>query len=325
VEGQTVKAGDVLVRIAVPELEAQRAQAKARVDAAEAAHEKAKNGPRKEEIQAADAAVQAAQARLQRLKTGWREEEIRQAKSDMDAADADLTWAREDFDRISRLFLQGGNAVSRTDYDAARAARDRALGRQAAAKAKYEMVVAGSRAEDIAEAQAEVKRMEAQLQLLRAGTRPEEVAAAAAQLAEARARLQEIDANLAEAVVRAPGTAIIETLSVRPGDLVAPNQPVVRILRADDVWVKVYVPETELGKVTKNQSVEVTIDSHPGRRFAGRVIHIASISEFLPRNVQSVEERKHQVFGTKVLLTEPDAVAIFKPGMAAHVTLPLGP
>ena len=75
--------------------------------------------------------------------------------------------------------------------------------------------------------------------------------------------------------------------------------------------------------VQKNQTAEVTIDSHPGRRFVGKVIQVASISEFLPRNVQSVEERKHQVFGIKVMLTEPDAVAIIKPGMAAQVQLPL--
>src|SRR5262249_25121289 len=160
-----------------------------------------------------------------------------------------------------------------------RATRDRSHGREAAAKAKYEMVTAGSRAEDIAEAEAEVKRTQAQLDLLRVGTRPEDIAAAAAQLAEARAKVQEIEANLAEAAVPAPRPAITEVIAARPGDLVAPNQPVVRSLKTDDVWVRVYVPETVLGKVQKNQTAEVTIDSYPGRRFAGRVIQINSISE----------------------------------------------
>jgi hypothetical protein len=43
--------------------------------------------------------------------------------------------------------------------------------------------------------------------------------------------------NLRESVVLAPGPAVVEVLPVRAGDLVPPNQPVVRILRDDDLWV----------------------------------------------------------------------------------------
>jgi multidrug efflux pump subunit AcrA (membrane-fusion protein) len=95
------------------------------------------------------------------------------------------------------------------------------------------------------------------------------------------------------------------------------------VLRADDLWVKVYVPETELGKVRLHQEVEVTIDSYPGRTFAGTVVQVASASEFTPRNVQSADERRHQVFGIKVRV--PDPQGVFKSGMAAEVILPLHP
>ena len=101
----------------------------------------------------------------------------------------------------------------------------------------------------------------------------------------------------------------------------APNQPVVRVLRAADLWVKAYVPETQLGKVRLNQQVDVTIDSYPGKKFQGTVIQIASSSEFTPRNVQSADERKHQVFAIKVHVPDPEGV--FKSGMAAEVVLPL--
>jgi multidrug resistance efflux pump len=116
---------------------------------------------------------------------------------------------------------------------------------------------------------------------------------------------------------------VVEVLAVRKGDLVPPNQPVLRVLRAEDLWVRVYVPETELGKVTLNQAAEVTIDAYPDRRFDGTVMQIASESEFTPRNVQSADERRHQVFGLKVRVADPRGV--FKSGMAAEVTLPLAP
>jgi multidrug resistance efflux pump len=86
--------------------------------------------------------------------------------------------------------------------------------------------------------------------------------------------------------------------------------------------VKVFVPATELGNIRTGQAVGVTVDSHPGRRFEGTVIHVASVSEFTPRNVQSPDERRHQVFAVKVRVADPDGV--FKSGMAAEVTLTRG-
>jgi multidrug resistance efflux pump len=149
------------------------------------------------------------------------------------------------------------------------------------------------------------------------------MAQAEAALAEARGRLHEVEAQLQESSILAPERAVVEVLGVRKGDVVAPNQTILRVLRADDLWVKAYVPETELGRVRLGQKVDLTIDSYPGQRFAGIVTQIASESEFIPRNVQSAEERRHQVFAVKVCVANPDGV--FKSGMAAEVNLPLEP
>lgn len=262
-EGDMAKTNQLLVRFEAPELEAQRAQQQGRVASMQAEFEKAKNGPRAEDI--------------------------RQARSDLETAEADLKLGMEDFERAERLIQQ--KTISRADYDIARAALHRSRGRVASARAH--------------------------LDLLLAGTRPEDIALAAANLAEARGRLQEIEANLAETRVVAPERAVVEVVAVRKGDLVSANTPVVRVLRADDLWVKVYVPETELGKIRLNQQASVTIDAYPGRRFSGTVFKIASESEFTPRNIQSVEERRFQVFGIKVRVEDPQGV--FKAGMAADV------
>src|SRR5262245_3826344 len=205
------------------------------------------------------AKVAQTEADLEKAINGPRPEEIAQARGDLANADAGLKQSQPDFDRAERLYRQG--SMARADYDAARAARDRAQAQVASAKAK--------------------------LDLLLAGTRKEDIDLARAQRDEARGKLREIEANLAEAEVRAPERAVVEVMSVRKGDLVPPNQPVVRVLRADDMWVKVYVPETELGKIRKSQPVTITIDSYPGRQFAGTVLFIANESEFTPRNIQS--------------------------------------
>jgi HlyD family secretion protein len=133
-----------------------------------------------------------------------------------------------------------------------------------------------------------------------------------------------VQINLDETIVRVPpnlGEAVVEVIGVRPGDLVQPNQPVVRVLRVEDLWVKIFVPETQYGLVKLHQQVDVTIDSHPGQKFKGVVIQRSNISEFTPRNVQSVDERRHQVFGVKILVNDEKAKGILNGGMAAEVTI----
>jgi multidrug resistance efflux pump len=321
-EGIKVKPGDVLVHFEAPELEAQRASQLARLEAAEADYQRAEYGPRIEEKQAAVASEAAAKARYDRLRDGWRPEEKRMAASELEASEADLEQSEKELKRIGRLIDTG--AASRSDYDLALGARDRFRGRVNESRAKVEMYRAGSRKEDIAEAKAEWEKTRANREQLDNGTRIEDKKMARARADEAKAKLDEIDANLREATVKVPdelGPALVEVLSVRPGDLLPPNQPVVRVLRASDLWVKVFVPETQLGLVRLDQKVDVTIDSLPGQRFPGVVYWRSDISEFTPRNVQSADERRYQVFAVKIRVDDPKG--IFNAGMAAEVTIPL--
>jgi HlyD family secretion protein len=330
VESVLVKEGDIvdsydrklLVIFEAPELKNQKKQMLAKLEAAEAEYQRAQNGPREEDKEAAKAAALAAKARYARIKSGWRVEEKQQTQSELESAQASYELALREFNRVEPLHLQG--AAARSEYDAAVGARDRSKGQVDALKAKVAMMKFGSRVEDIAEAEADWKRTQAQYELLRNGTRPEDIAVARAKVEEVRANIEAIDIQLAEAAISVPpnlGKAVVEVVAVRPGDLVPANQPVVRVLRADDLWVKIFVPETQYGHVTLHKEVDVTVDSHPGLKLKGVVVQRANIAEFTPRNVQSVDERQHQVFGVKILVRDPQG--ILNAGMAAEVTIPL--
>ena len=318
-EGVTVEAGQVLVRMEAPELEAQREQWQARVQGMSAALDKMRNGARSEEMDAADAAAEAAEARYERLKAGSREEDIRQAEAELKREEASMSLARKEVSRKQQLLER--NAGTGVDYDVAAAEDDRSVARVDAARAHRDLLVAGNRKEDIDEAGAELKRTRANALLLHNGNRAEDIAEAEATLAEAHGKLHEVEAQLREASLLAPERVVIEVLSVRKGDVVLPNQIIVRVLRADDLWVKVYVPETDLGRVRLGQQVEVSVDGYPGKRFAGTIELIAAECEYTPRNVQSADERQHQVFGIKVRVANPDG--LFKSGLAAEVAVPL--
>jgi len=321
-EGDTIKKDQVLVILAIPELLAQREQTKAKVAVAKAARDRANNGYLPEERSAAQGAFDASKARYERLVAGWRVQEQKQIRAELDVAEADLLQANADFDRIKKLLYSNPGATSQKELDDTKRARDRAQAQVNSALAKVEMVTKeGSRKEDIAEAAGDMLRTKAQLDLINRGIREEDKASAEAEYLAQKAKLTEIEANIAEAEIKSPGNARVEVVSIRPGDLVLPNIPVIRILKTDDCWVKVFVPETKLGRVTKGQMASVTIDSFPGRKFVGKVTQVASISEFLPRNVQSLDERRNQMFGIKITMTQPEAIDIFKPGMAAEVVL----
>jgi len=132
------------------------------------------------------------------------------------------------------------------------------------------------------------------------GFRAEDISAARAELTLAEGQLKETEARWAEREVRAPAAAVVETMDLRPGDLLAANTAVAQLLEADQLYLMVYVPETQISSVGVGQSAEIHVDSYPHESFSGRVEQIRQQSEFLPRNVQTKEERVHQVIGVKL-------------------------
>ncbi len=320
-EGTVVDENQPLVTFETPELDAQVLQWQAKLRQAEADRDKACNGPRPEEKEAARLAVEVARQRWNRLQAGPRKQDIEQARYDLESAEVNLKLARQKSERLDRLYKRDAGAVVLEELETAQADTQRCQSLVNKARSFLAVLLEGTRTEEKAEAKSVVDQSQANYALLLSGTRDEDKAAAEANVAGLRGKLEELKANRAEAVVRAPERVVVEILAVRKGDLVAPNQPIVRALRTGDTWVRVYVPETQLGRVRLGEHVEVTSDSYPGQIFQGTVMQIGAQSEFTPRNVQSPDERRHEVFSVKIRVLDPEGV--FKSGMAAEVLLPL--
>lgn len=251
-EGDALKAGQLIAELEATELPAQRAQA---------------------------AAV------LAEMEAGPRQEEIAAAQNEWESQKAELEFALAENQRSTDLFEK--KTISATEHDRAR-----------------------SRAAVLTKS---VAAAQSRLDLLKAGTRPE-------QLAQARAGLAQIDAQLREMQIVAPTNCTLEALSVKPGDVLAPNREIATLLFSDHLWLRVFVPETWLGKIKTGDAVTVKVDSFPAGKFNGVVEQIARAAEFTPRNVQTAEERVKQVFGVKIRLNnESDQL---RAGMSADVSFP---
>ncbi|MDX1996212.1 MAG: efflux RND transporter periplasmic adaptor subunit [Thermoanaerobaculia bacterium] len=151
------------------------------------------------------------------------------------------------------------------------------------------------------------------------GSRVEDIAAARAALEREERRLAVLVRQHRELVVSAPADGVVESLDLRPGDLVAAHQPVASLLEPGQLWVRVFVPEPRLGEVHVGQNAAITVDSFPGRSFPGRVRAIADLGEYTPRNLQTLDQRSDQVFAVEVVI-DPTAPEL-KAGMAALVRL----
>jgi HlyD family secretion protein len=156
------------------------------------------------------------------------------------------------------------------------------------------------------------------LRELERGNRPQEIEAARGAVAEAERHLEYLRRQREETVVKAPAAGVVQSFNLRPGDLVAPNAPVATLLEPDQLWVRVFVPETKLGLVRVGQRADLTVDTFPKRTFPGKVVEISPRAQYTPRNIQTLDQRSDQVFGVKVNV-EP--APELKPGMAALVRL----
>ena len=151
------------------------------------------------------------------------------------------------------------------------------------------------------------------------GYRKEDIDAARAAVELAEGALRENLSRLGERQVTSPASAEVEVLDVRPGDLIAPNTPIATLLERDQIYVRIYIPETKIGHVRVGQRAEVRVDSFPKEVFPAEVEQINQKAEFLPRNVETKEERVHQVFGVKLRIHDPSGR--IRAGMAADVKL----
>jgi HlyD family secretion protein len=330
VEGQSVKAGDVLARVAAEEFNE-------RVHQIQAALESATSQVRQQEktVQMRRLVVegQIAQARsraegsrvaAERIREGSRPQEIRVAEADLAQAEAQLLQRRTDYERISGLVKDG--ISPKQQLDTAEAALRTAESVRNAANERLALTREGARRQDIAEAQAQVETAQAGVNVAEAARKEVEIQAAVLASAQAmekqlRAELQTAKTQLGYTEIRSPMSGVVLTKNVEVGEFVNPGTPVVTLANIEELWMNIYIPETQTGLVKLEQDVRVSVDSFPHETFKGKITFVSSESEFTPKTILTEEERIKLVFRAKVALENTQQR--LKPGMPADAEIHL--
>ncbi|MGO9837915.1 MAG: HlyD family secretion protein [Polyangiaceae bacterium] len=313
-EGDRVQAAQPLVELEPGDVQAQRLMAKGQLDEALANLDKMKNGARPEEIEQAKARAQTAVAALEETRIGARAEEIAGAAARLVSAQVAFDKAKLDDDRAHKLFAT--QSISQAELDDADTALKGAIAQRDSVAQVLDELKNGSRREDIAQAQARALEARASEKLVAAGSRVEDIQAAQAAVEGARGKLDQIDVMISELTIRASRAAVVESLDLRPGDILAPNATAASLVEDDQLYVRIYVPETQIGHIRPSQEVPISVDSFPGRTFKGVVEHINDVGEYSPRNLQTADERADQVFATRIGIR---GGAELRAGMAAFI------
>lgn len=141
-----------------------------------------------------------------------------------------------------------------------------------------------------------------------------------AQRDAAQAQLREAQTALDETLVKAPLDGVVAIRAREPGEVVGAGSTLFELYDPNQVYLRAYVAETDIGKIKLGLPAQIWVDAYPGRPFDAVLSTIASRAEFTPKEVQTHDERAKQVFGIKLLLKVPSDARL-APGLPADASI----
>jgi len=226
----------------------------------------------------AEADRDAAAANMAKYHAGNRVEEIAQARAQVAQIEAQVKNAVTLAKRRESLYKSG--AISAQEYDDAVASRDALV--------------------------AQLQNVRKALQLQNAGFRVEDVRGVAASLRAAEAAVASATTDLNDTKIYAPADGTVISRVREPGAMAEAGANVLVLSLNKPVWVRAYVPEPLLGKVSQGMPVLVYTDGRPNRPYKGIVGFISPVAEFTPKNVETEALRTDLVYRIRIVVNEPD-------------------
>ena len=313
-EGDQVKAGQVIAVLDDDQIKAREQQEISAVEQAEARVRQAQQ----------EIAVLEAQLHQSRLGVTQAQSDaqgrVSEAQAQVAAAEAKLAQARASYEqarydkeRYTSLVKQG--VISERDGMQSITAAETQEAVVAAAEREVEAArgaldVAKANLDNPAIRAAQVLAIEQQIRQAQSA-----VMSAQAEANRARARLQEAQADRRDLRITAPFDAVVATRAAEPGEVVTAGTTIVSLVNFNEVYLRGFISEGEIGHVRVGQPARVYLDSNPQRPLEAIVSRIDPQASFTPENTYFRDERVKQVVGVKLQLTNAQGFA--KPGMPA--------
>ena len=232
-------------------------------------------------VSQASAQVNVAERRLAELVKGPRSQEITEARAAVDSAVSAEQTAHSEFKRADDLIKRG--LVSQSELDLARTRRDSSIAQRKQANARLNLLLEGTRREELEQAEAELKR--------------------------AQAALAEIRTSATRYSVVAPRAGVIEALPFKLGERPPTGSPVIVMLASDTPYARVYVPEVRRAQFAAGTQVRVNVDG-VDRAFTGVARFVSAQAQFTPYYALTQDDRSRLSYLAEIDLPEADAAAL---------------
>ena len=327
-EGQAVAAGQTLARLEAQAFVADRSAAEAALGQARAdlSRAEAALALRKttlpEEVRRAEAALQSLEYQYKELSDGYRPQDVENSRLAAAAAKSSLDKALRQKERFDKLIVE--QVVSESDKDAVDLRYETALRHYQQAQQALDLAQEGFRRETIQSSGARLAEGRSAVALSRSNLKQidlaeQDVAAARARVAVSESALELARIHLTYTELKAPFAGILTSRNVEPGEVVTVGREVLSVADLSRVDLKIFVDESEIGRVKPDQQVTVKIDTFADKSYTGRVAYISPESEFTPKIIQTHKERVKLVYLVKISIANPQTE--LKPGMPADAWL----
>lgn len=331
-EGDRVRKGQTIVRMDDQDLKAQLKGAQARLNAAQQQEKQVRlqidvleSQIREIQLNRQQAQGEASGRVLQAESTlASSIAQLNEARANLEQAKAQLKLAQTDRDRYAKLVSQG--AVTQQEFDQRQTAFETAQAtvqaRQSSVESAQKLVRAAQgqlQQAKTAELNPDVRAMQIQSLRTQVAQARLKQAAAQAEVANAQATIQEIQSKISDLNIISPINGVVVTRSVEPGAVVTTGKTLLTVINPDEVYLRGFVPEGEIGKVKVGQRAKVFLDSAPDKPLSAKISAIDTQASFTPENIYFKEDRVRQVFGVKISIDRPDGLA--KPGMPADAEI----
>lgn len=229
-------------------------------------------------------------ANLEDAKKGRRPSEIASIEAQLKQAQVALRLSEKEFTRQDAL-IRMPYATAEQDFDRARSTRDQDRGRIAQLEADLRTAQLGSRSDQIAAVQADVRALEA--------------------------ALAKAEWDLSQKRQTAPQAGLVFDTLYREGEWVAADRPVLTLLPPQNIKVRAFVAETRIGTIHHGDRVRVTVDG-VREPFIGTLSFISPKAEFTPPVIYSREGRSKLVFMIEAVF-DPKTAVNLHPGQPVDV------
>lgn len=241
--------------------------------------------------QEAEARIERAKAQLADLTKGKRPDELAAVRAQLAQANAALTLAGADYNRDRQLVASKFIAPAR--LDTTRSA--------------------------VAQAQARVDELQAQLRLAGTGARPDEIRAAEKDVSAAQAQFAQASWRVDQKTQRTPVAGDVTDVLFREGEFVPAGAPVITLLPPGNIKARFFVPEVVVGSLRVGQPVSIQCDGC-GAPIGGQISFIAREAEFTAPIIYSKENRASLVFMIEAR-PDPDVAKRLHPGQPLELRL----